>query len=62
MRSVGAMRVHLTGVPNENCAFCNSVAASSIRGTAIDGVLVVEALAGRKEFDELIAHAGQSIV
>ena len=61
MRSVAAVRVHLTGVANQDCAFRDAVAASAIRGTAVDGVLVVEALAGRKELDELIAHAGQSL-
>lgn len=51
-----ARGVHGAGVADEDGALLHVVAATAVRGAAVDGVLVVEALAGRVQLDELVAH------
>lgn len=48
-------------VADEDGALLDAVAATAVGGTAVDGVLVVEAVAGRVQLDELVAHGGQVV-
>jgi len=59
IRSVGSVAaVAGTGVANKDRLLLHHVAALAMRGTWIDGVLVVETPADGIAFDDLIAHAG----
>ena len=60
-----ALRCSILGIPARMCAagvsdiygaFLDAVAGPTVRCASIDGVLVVEASAGRVEFNKLVTH------
>lgn len=51
-------RVDAAGVSDIDDALLHAVAGPSVAHAAVDGMLVVEAAAGRVQLDELVAHAG----
>jgi hypothetical protein len=53
-------RVETAGIPDVDVSLLDVVAGAAVGHTAVDGVLVVEAAAGRVEFQELVAHLGES--
>lgn len=46
------------GISHQDCPLRDIVTPSPVVATAINGVLVVEATAGRVEFNHLVAHDG----
>lgn len=48
------------GVADVNGTLLDVVSSAAVRGTTVDGMLVVKTVTGRVEFDKLIAHAGRA--